>query len=57
MNNVSALISGLIGGLISVALVTVLVSKKSDTAGLVKASFSGFSNALGTAMGSDSKMG
>jgi Flp pilus assembly pilin Flp len=51
------ILSGMIGGLITVALVTVIVSSKSKTTELVKESFKGFSGALGTAMGGDTKMG
>lgn len=50
-------ISGIFGGLITVALVTVVLSRKSDTTGLVKETFKGFSGALGTAMGGDTRMG
>jgi Flp pilus assembly pilin Flp len=51
------ILSGMIGGLITVALVTVIVSKNSKTTELVKESFKGFTGALGTAMGSDTRMG
>lgn len=44
-------LSGMIGGFFTVAIVYLIVSPTSKTADLVNASFSGFANTLGTAMG------
>lgn len=51
-------LSGMIGGFFTVAIVYLIVSPSSKTSELVKTGFSGFANTLGVAMGGKpTKMG
>lgn len=51
-------LSGMIGGFFTVALVYLIVSPSSKASELVETSFSGFANTLGVAMGGKpTKMG
>lgn len=54
MDKVTSLISGAVGGIITVAIIGLLINPRNKTAELIKESFSGFSRALGTAMGQNS---
>ena len=51
MNNLTDAGVTILMAIIGVAILAVLVSQRSNTTGVIQAAASGFSNALGTAMG------
>lgn len=50
MNNILEPVVTIATAIVGVAILAILISKKSNTAGVLQAAASGFSNALGTAI-------
>lgn len=50
-----SVVSGMIGGLITVAIVSLVLNPRNKTADVIKSAFGGFTESLRAAMGTDSR--